>query len=84
MIGFEKQGQKINQQQKLPKNFRLVYYFAKKEYLGAAHGVFGILNILMQGIQQLTQQNLINFKQKEIVDIWYHFIYKSMKNLLKF
>jgi len=33
---------------KLPNDFRLVYYIWNKEYLGAAHGLSGILNIMMK------------------------------------
>lgn len=32
-------------------DFRLVYYFSKKEYLGGAHGLGGNLNILLSAMQ---------------------------------
>jgi len=35
----------------LPPDFRLVYYFHKKEYLGGAHGLGGNLNIILSAIK---------------------------------
>ena len=37
---------------KLPEDFRLVYHFHKKEYLGGAHGLGGNLNVLLISLKQ--------------------------------
>jgi hypothetical protein len=37
---------------KLPEDFRLVYHFHKKEYLGGAHGLGGNINILLISLKQ--------------------------------
>ena len=34
-----------------PKDFRLVFHFHEKEYFGAAHGLFGVLYMLMKAYQ---------------------------------
>jgi len=40
----------------------LKYYFHNKQYLGAAHGLFGIVYILLQFYQ--LNKNSLNEKQK--------------------
>lgn len=46
----EKKGLKVDFRY-LSKNFRLVFYFHGKEYFGAAHGLAGILTIIMESIK---------------------------------
>lgn len=45
--GLSNWGKNLNLQ-KPPKDFRLYYTFHKKEYFGAAHGLFGVLYLLMK------------------------------------
>lgn len=45
---------------KLPEDFRLVYYFYKKEYLGGAHGLGGNLNIILSAIKYNNFGDRIN------------------------
>lgn len=50
--GYEKLHKtKTSFDQDLPKGFRLVYHFYESEYLGGAHGLAGILNILLLSYQ---------------------------------
>lgn len=37
--------------------YRLVYYFHESEYLGAAHGLIGVIHILLQAILHLANSN---------------------------
>lgn len=48
--GLEKWRQNLNID-KLPDNFRLYYTFHDKEYFGGAHGLFGILYLLIKAYQ---------------------------------
>ena len=45
--GLEKWGTNLNID-KLPENFRLFYTFHEKEYFGGAHGLMGILYLMMK------------------------------------
>ncbi len=51
MKSFEKLTKTKVDIAKLPENFRLVYIFYKKEYLGGAHGLGGNLNIILSAIK---------------------------------
>ncbi|KRX05172.1 hypothetical protein PPERSA_06806 [Pseudocohnilembus persalinus] len=51
----------------IAQDFRLIYYFHDKEYIGGAHGLFGVLNIMMQSILLLNQQFLALPKSKYIL-----------------
>ena len=47
-------GNKVNlsdSKHKLPDNFRLVFTFHQKEYLGGAHGLGGNLNIILMSMR---------------------------------
>lgn len=60
---------------KLPEDFRLVYFFYKSEYLGGAHGLGGNLNII------LTSMKLNNFGPK--INHFLPLIKSSVSFLLK-
>lgn len=42
---------KVKLEGELPKDFHLVYLFYDKEYLGGAHGLGGVLNVLLLSYQ---------------------------------
>lgn len=62
----------------LPEDFRLVYYFHKKEYLGGAHGLGGTISILLTALKYndfgVKLKYYIQLLKKSIVFLLKHLI----------
>lgn len=78
--------------EKLPEDFRLVYHFHKKEYLGGAHGLAGNLNIILIAMKLndfgADTMPLVNIIKASIVFLLRHlingnFAYKANTNSTK-
>jgi hypothetical protein len=74
-IGLENY-KKIEKEQP-SETFRLVYTFYKKEYIGGAHGLFGVLYTLIQALEVII--NKLDSKELETL----HYIFKSLDFCVK-
>jgi len=77
--GMKKYGDKIDID-KLPPDFRLHYTFHDREYIGAAHGTFGVLYMLLVAYQQNKEYFLT--KDKDFTNLLLGTVKASLKTLV--
>lgn len=64
----------------LPSNFRLVYCFGDSEYLGGAHGLTGVLNMLLISLEKNTLSEQLALKVRWTVVASVEFLLRQIVN----
>lgn len=59
----------------LPEDFRLIYVWHKSEYIGGAHGYFGILYMLLAAMQILSPDFVAKPETTDKLRLWREYIF---------
>jgi hypothetical protein len=66
----------------LPDDFRLIYVWHKSEYIGGAHGYFGILYMLLAAMQILSPDFIKKPETTDKLRLWREYIFYTIKFLV--